>query len=148
MILVKVVVEGEEIFYVVNNVMEVFKKMAFENTKVDSIETLSKAVIMGIGPNEDTPQKFLVRACNKLGVTLDVLRGTDRGKREVHARKIICYAMKRKFNITYIEIGDMVFREASCACRMAQEVKDDIEVRGPMSQKISSHFSEEAFSHF
>lgn len=136
MILVKVSVQGEDTYYVVDNAMQVYNKVASEGIPADSVEKLSDNVVIDIQPNKETPEKFLMKACIELDVPLDKLRSPDRRKRLVAARKVISYHLRDKYELSYHDIADMLHRDHTSIIHNIREVEDQLDTDGPLVELL------------
>ena len=132
MILVKVRADGVDSYYLVNQITQVYQKIAKEGLSPESVETLTDNVIVDLHPERETPETFLTKCCLEFEITLADLRGPDRKKRIVSIRKVVSYQLRKKFDLSLPDIGDMLHRDHTSIIYNLESVEKQLKDGGPL----------------
>lgn len=128
MILAKVVADGKDHYYVVSDVTHVYRKLVADGLHAQSVEILTDDLKVDLSSGTDDPNDYLIRCCALLGVDLSDVRGPNRQKKLVLTRRVIVYAMHKKFpEMSLLDLGDTMYRDHTTMIHSLRKIEEEKE---------------------
>lgn len=106
---------------------------------IENIDKKKKYLNLSIEKRKQLIDKLQEKLNNKLtywyGIDLDVLRAKNKGARnQIYAflRHAVCYIVRERYFVTYMDIGKLIARDHSCAIHSHKRVCELIQINDPL----------------
>lgn len=127
--LVKVTEQDKEVFYLASDLDQVYRKLTLSSIVATKIEVVDNLCVLGLCEAK-TPAALVELCCLQVNVLIEEIRGSSRKKRLVQIRTAISYLLRKRFNLSYPDIADLLYKDHSTIINQIKNGASKPEVQG------------------